>query len=242
MVVVARASEAHVVWYTESLVNEATSLHTSGGGYGAKPVDLVLDDEQTTRSDHTSKLMVVGSEGVGLGAEGVEPRGEPDVLADDLAGGLDVLALGLLRVGDAPAGGTTRARLLGKTQSNAVNKRSGDESTLAVTRATSHADALRVDASTWGSLKSVHDAVNTPCPGSESTSAVAGTVQVKEFAPSTAAATLLLTNVIVVEGDGCHIAWNRETSSAICDDGRERSGSARLLDGDREGNRLAALS
>ena len=239
---VARASEAHVVWHTESLVDEATSLHTSSSRNGTEPINLVLDDQQATRSNHTSELMMVGSEGVGLGAEGVEPRGEPDVFADDLAGGLDVLPLGLLRVGDAPAGGTTRARLLGQTQSDTVNERGRDESTLSVARTSSHTNALGVDANARSGLKSIDDAVDTPCPGGESTCTVAGTVQVEELAFSTAVATLLLSNIVVVESDCRDIAWDWETGSTICDDGRERASSAGLLNGDREGNRLSSLS
>lgn len=59
VVVVARAGKTHVGWHTVSLVDEATSLHAGSSGTRAEPVDLVLDDKQTARSDHASKLVVV---------------------------------------------------------------------------------------------------------------------------------------------------------------------------------------
>lgn len=185
--------------------------------------------------------MVVGGQSVGLGREGVEERGEPHVLADDLACRLDVLALGLLRVGNAPAGGATRAGFLRDAEGDAVDEGSGDHGTLAVPGASSHAEALGVDVVARRGLESVDDAVDSPGPGRQGTCAVAGAVEVVELSLSTAALSRLLSHVVVVERDGRDSIGNRNARSAIGDDGRN-TGTGVALDGDREGNGLAALA
>lgn len=240
MSVVAGACETHVIGDTSRLVNHAGRLHASRGGDGTKPVNLVLDDEQTTRGDETGQLVVIGRERLGVGGERVECRTEPDVLGDDLGSRLDVLSSSLLRVGDTPARGTTGATLLREAESNTRHEGRRCQGSLAVPGASSDTELLGVDTRV-DELESVDDTIDTPCPGSQRTSAVSRPVQIEEFALSTAAPVRLLANRAVVEGDGGNIGRDWDTSSAIGDDSWEGTSSAGLLDRDRERDRFSAF-
>lgn len=135
MVVAADEGEAHVVGDAGTLVDEAAGLHAARRGDGAEPVDVVLGDEETAGRDEGRQHVVVDGHGRHGAHVRVQTLAEPHVLGDDLVRRLDVLALALLRVRDAPAGRTARAGLLRQRQRDALHQGADDEGALAVTRA-----------------------------------------------------------------------------------------------------------
>lgn len=95
--------EAHVRGHAIRLVNDPSCLHGSSGGYRAEPVNVILNDKQTSRNGHgRQKVVVLRHSRCRLGVC-VKTRREPDILAHDLACCLDVGAGLLLCVADAPA-------------------------------------------------------------------------------------------------------------------------------------------
>jgi hypothetical protein len=108
----------HVRSDTQTLIDLAAGFHARSRAHWAEPVDVVLDDEEAARRDQGSEEMMVFGDGRGLARVGIELGREPCVLTNDLAGGLDVLALGLLGIADAPAGCASRAGLLRDGQGN----------------------------------------------------------------------------------------------------------------------------
>lgn len=241
MAVAADEGETHVGGDAETLVDETASLHASGRADGAEPVDVVLEGEQTAGGDEGSQHVVVLGHGGGLGGVGVQVLAEPHVLADDLARGLDVLALVVLVVRDTPAGGTAGAGLLREGKGDTVGEGTDDEGTLAVSGATRGAEPLGVD--TGGSraelLETVDDAVDTPGPGGQGAGGVGVAEEGVESALATGLAGSLRGEVVVVESDGADGAGDGERGAADGDDGGAR-GRAGLLDGGADSHRLGA--
>lgn len=95
--------EAHVCGHAIRLVDDPSCLHSSSCGDGAKPVNVVLDDEQASRNGHgCQEVMVLGNSRRRFGIL-VQARREPDIFAYDLACCLDVRARVLLLITNAPA-------------------------------------------------------------------------------------------------------------------------------------------
>lgn len=241
MAVAADEREAHVVGGADTLVDEAASLHAAGGGDGAEPVDVVLDDEQTAGGDEGSQHVVVLGHRARLGRVAVQALAEPHVLADDLAGRLDVGAAAALRVRDTPAGSTTRAGLLRESEGDAVDESADDEGALAVARATGSSQARGVDAGLLRAEldKAVDDTVNTPGPGGQGTSRVAVTEEGVEGTLAAGLAGRLRGEVVVAEADSADSAGNGQRGTADGDDGWARA-AAGLADGRADGDRLGA--
>lgn len=96
--VVADEGEAHVVGHSVGLVDEPARLHRARGRDRSEPVNVVFNDKEAAGHDECGEQVVVFGNGGCCADVGVEAWGEPGILADDLAGCLDVGACGVLRV------------------------------------------------------------------------------------------------------------------------------------------------
>lgn len=233
--------DTHVVLDTKGLVDLSSGNLAVVGGEVSKPLHVgILGDVETSWSNEAGKEMVIDWEAVNLVDVGLESLGEPDVLSDNLGGGLDVGASGLLVVGQTPAGGSSGSGLLWDSQGNTLDESTGNDSTLAVTRATSNTNSLGVDVVAGGSLKSVDDTVNTPSPCGQSRGTVSAAVESVELSRATRATVLLSGNVVVVEGDGGNASWNWNGCSTV---GNDSWNIASTVSGnaDRKGDGLSAL-
>lgn len=232
--------EAHVRRDAQALIDQPPGLHAPRGADGAEPVDVVLEREEAAGGDEGGEHVVVLGHGVGLGRVGVEVLAEPDVLAHDLPRRLDVLALAVLVVRDAPARRPARPGLLRQRQRDAVRQRADDEGALAVARAPRRAEALGVDARLVGAelLEPVDHAVDPPGPGRQRAGGVRVAEERVERALPARAAGGLGGELVVVEADGADGTGDRQGRSADGDDGRAWGGAG-LLDGgaDRHGLR-----
>ena len=87
----------------------------------------------------------------------VEGGGEPDVLGDDLRGCLDGGARVLLKLGETPAGITSRARFLSDGESDTWFKGTDCKGAFAVTGASRHSDLGNIDVGGGSSLEDIDD-------------------------------------------------------------------------------------
>ncbi len=249
MAVTPEQGVAHVGRYAKSFVDELAGLHAASRADGTEPVDVILKRQQAAGSDQSSQEMVVDGNGAGLRGVGVEPLAEPDVLGDDLAGGLYVLTLALLRVRDTPAGRTAGAGLLRQREGNTVDQGTDDESALAIAGAARHTQLSDVDSGSCGAelFETVDDAVDPPGPGSQRTSRVRISEEGVKGALTPGATTVLGGKLVVGEGDTADVArdWQRRaadsddgssgTGAGLAERGADRRGLAADGDGDRQG-------
>lgn len=231
----------HVLGNTEGLVDFASDNWAVVGGDVSEPLHVgVLSDVETSWSDQTSEKMVINWKAIDVADVLFESFGEPDVLGDDLRSSLDVGSFRLLVVGETPASRSSGTRLLWDGQGNALDESTGNDSTLAVTRATSNTNSLGVDVMASGRLKSINDAVNSPSPGGQSGGRVTAAVECVELSGATRASVLLSGNIIIIEGDSSYTSRDRNGSSSVGNDSRN-VGSTVSGDGNLEGDRLSGL-
>lgn len=242
MVVAALESETHEGGFAPGLVDETAGVHATGGGDGAEPVDVVLHGKETAGDGEGSKHVVVDGHGAGGAGVGVEVLGEPHVLANDLAGSLDVLASALLLVRDTPAGSTTGTGLLGEAEGDTADESGGNHGALAVTGAARHTEALGVDTrrSSAHLLETIDETVDTPGPSGKGTGGVGAAKEVVEETAATGRTTGLGSEGIVAEADGGDGTGDRDGGATNTDDGGVGTSARGLADRSREGNGLAA--
>lgn len=241
MIVRSNLRDTHVVWDTESLVNLPGIVHASPAGVGAKPVRLrVFDNEQTARSDEAGPHMMIEGEVVDLVDVRFEVLGEPNVLGDNLGGGLSVKTLRLHLVGESPAGSTTRAGLLRNGEGDTLFQDTDGKCTLAIPRAPGNGEFLDIDVVSSGHLETVDDTPDTPCPCNHRRRRVAASVKGVKLALATATSVVLGSHVVIIESDGSKAGRSSYAATADTNDGTH-SGAAVSRNGSGEGNRFAAL-
>lgn len=229
---------------SQRLIIFPRSTHASVRRNLAQPLEIgVFHDVETAGRNEGNEEVVVKGQLVDVVNVGVEGRREPDVFADDLLGVLHVVAVGILPGFKAPAASAAGAGFLGQGEGDARLERARHKGALAVAGTARYADAGRVDIGLrLGEFQGVDDAGDAPGPGGEGTGGVRRTMEVVELALAARGAICLGGDVVVVEEDGGDARGDGDASAvgAVADDGREGARPRRLVDGDGEGDGLAA--